>query len=178
MKFVFLKEEGADEARNVLAKLDALGHPAVVFPQEIFEDVRSPVALHAVMKRLGYCAIQPPSGGRWRWYGSGQEFASRWAYIDEKLAPFPARISALLDARGQEKVGPRVGPFAATLAPRKGDVGPRKGGKSSWCGRSSVERGQRWPPEQKVGPRTNRYKTRTYGRRGPRGPRGPTFYLV
>lgn len=126
MEFVFLKEEGADEARNVLAKMDALGHPAVVFPQEIFEDVRSPVALHAVMKRLGYCAIQPPSGGRWRWYGHGQEFASRWAYIDEKLAPFPARISALLDARGQEKVGPRVGPFAATLAPGKATLAPGK----------------------------------------------------
>lgn len=117
MEFVFLQDNCNEEAQHIRGKLDNMGRPPVVFPQDLFDDIRSPIALHATMKKLGYLPIQPPHGSRWRWYGNGSEFAARWAYVDENLTSNPARISAELDQLGRGKVGPRVGPFSRKSAP-------------------------------------------------------------
>lgn len=126
MEFAFLDYDGGGECRDIAAKIEALGNPELLFPQEIFDDVRSPLALHNVMRRLGYVAIQPLPGQRWRWYKNGSEFAARWAYVSEKLASNPGEIPAFLDSRGAARVSPRVGPREASHGPRKGRVGPRK----------------------------------------------------
>lgn len=112
------------------ATLERLGNPAVVFPGEVFNagQLRQPAACHAAMLALGYRAVAPRHGTRWRWYAGGSEFAARWAYLS---ATTTTDIGAAIDARGAAKVGRPSSVRVGRLGLGVGRLGPASDGRGN-----------------------------------------------
>lgn len=113
LRFTLCSRLTAVDLIPITKALDAIEWPMVVFPSELFtaSEMRKPELLHGAMEKLGYAAVAPIDGKRWRWHAAGTEFSARWAYVRDGFlglhALRPTVVAEAINERGERRPTPR-----------------------------------------------------------------------